>query len=148
MKRDRDYELENGLALFGSDEELATQIPTQAQSLVEGSGSIRIAEFKPVPDVDYLQVCNSTYYCPFDLLKFMKLDRTNIYFWHHKLNRWVHDKNSNSCYSEKKIIGQLFVPYKAFKRCKYSTSLLFLNHYLLDATTLSCHDFEFTLSTS
>lgn len=59
MNRDRDYELENGLALFGSDEELATQIPTQAQSLVEGSGSIRIAEFKPVPDVDYLQVCNS-----------------------------------------------------------------------------------------
>ena len=55
MKRDRDYELENGLALFGSDEELATQIPTQAQSLVEGSGSIRVAEFKPVPDVDYLQ---------------------------------------------------------------------------------------------
>ncbi|KAH1200518.1 hypothetical protein GmHk_17G047472 [Glycine max] len=55
MNRDRDYELENGLALFGSDEELATQIPTQAQSLVEGSGSIRIAEFKPVPDVDYLQ---------------------------------------------------------------------------------------------
>ncbi|KAK7376384.1 hypothetical protein VNO78_34668 [Psophocarpus tetragonolobus] len=50
-----DYELENGLALFGSDEELVTQIPTQAQSVVEGSGSIRVAEFKPVPDVDYLQ---------------------------------------------------------------------------------------------
>lgn len=56
MNRDRpDYQLENGLAYFGSDEELATQIPTQAQSLVEGSGSIRVAEFKPVPDVDYLQ---------------------------------------------------------------------------------------------
>jgi len=63
MNRDRDtyspsYELEKGLALFGSDEELATQIPTQAQSVVEGSGSIRVSEFKPVPDVDYLQVCN------------------------------------------------------------------------------------------
>ncbi|KAL2339341.1 hypothetical protein Fmac_013787 [Flemingia macrophylla] len=60
MNRDRDtyspdYELEKGLGLFGSDEDLATQIPTQAQSVVEGSGSIRIAEFKPVPDVDYLQ---------------------------------------------------------------------------------------------
>ncbi|CAJ1940421.1 unnamed protein product [Sphenostylis stenocarpa] len=60
MNRDRDTyspnnELEKGLALFGSDEELATQIPTQAQSVVEGSGSIRVSEFKPVPDVDYLQ---------------------------------------------------------------------------------------------
>ncbi|KAK7363935.1 hypothetical protein VNO77_06100 [Canavalia gladiata] len=48
-------QLENGLGLFGSDEELGTQIPTQAQSVVEGSGSVRISEFKPVPDVDYLQ---------------------------------------------------------------------------------------------
>ncbi|KAK7264834.1 hypothetical protein RJT34_32446 [Clitoria ternatea] len=58
--RDRDMyshnnELANGLGLFGSDEELGAQIPTQAQSVVEGSGSVRVAEFKPAPDVDYLQ---------------------------------------------------------------------------------------------
>lgn len=63
MNRDQDryspnYELENGLGLFGSDEELGTQIPTQAQSIVEGSGAISVSEYRPVPDVDYLQVCN------------------------------------------------------------------------------------------
>lgn len=63
MKRDQDrytpgYKLDAGLGLFGSDEELGTQIPTQAQSLVEGSGAVLVSEFKPVPDVDYLQVWN------------------------------------------------------------------------------------------
>jgi len=63
MNRDRDTyspnsELEKGLALFGSEDEVTTQIPTQAQTVVEGSGSIRVTEFKPVADVDYLQVCN------------------------------------------------------------------------------------------
>ncbi|KAA8527216.1 hypothetical protein F0562_034687 [Nyssa sinensis] len=48
---------ENGLQMFGSDEEVATQVPTQAQSVVEGSGAVLISEYKPVPDpdVDYLQ---------------------------------------------------------------------------------------------
>ena len=60
MNRDRDTyspnsELEKGLALFGSEDEVTTQIPTQAQTVVEGSGSIRVTEFKPVADVDYLQ---------------------------------------------------------------------------------------------
>ena len=41
---------------FGSNDESGTQIPTQAQSIVEGSGSVMVSEFKPVPDVDYLQV--------------------------------------------------------------------------------------------
>lgn len=41
---------------FGSNDETGTQIPTQAQSIVEGSGSVMVSEFKPVPDVDYLQV--------------------------------------------------------------------------------------------
>lgn len=54
------YEEENVARMFGSDEEVGTQIPTQAQSIVEGSGSVLVSEFKPVPDVDYLQVCN---YC-------------------------------------------------------------------------------------
>uniref|UniRef100_A0A0A0K8V7 Uncharacterized protein n=1 Tax=Cucumis sativus TaxID=3659 RepID=A0A0A0K8V7_CUCSA len=40
---------------FGSNDETGTQIPTQAQSIVEGSGSVMVSEFKPVPDVDYLQ---------------------------------------------------------------------------------------------
>lgn len=42
--------------MFGSDEEFTTQIPTQAQSVVEGSGAVLVSEYKPVPDVDYLQV--------------------------------------------------------------------------------------------
>ncbi|XP_062170157.1 uncharacterized protein LOC133875900 [Alnus glutinosa] len=49
------YEEENVVRMFGSDEEVGTQIPTQAQSIVEGSGTLLVSEFKPVPDVDYLQ---------------------------------------------------------------------------------------------
>lgn len=65
MDRDQDryspdYELENGLGFFGSDEEVLTQIPTQAQSIVEGSGTVRVLEYQPYPDVDYLQVCVNT----------------------------------------------------------------------------------------
>uniref|UniRef100_A0A5B7B777 Uncharacterized protein n=1 Tax=Davidia involucrata TaxID=16924 RepID=A0A5B7B777_DAVIN len=59
-KRDQDIdnlrnEDENRLQMFGSDEEVTTQIPTQAQSVVEGSGAVLVSEYKPVPDVDYLQ---------------------------------------------------------------------------------------------
>lgn len=49
-------EEENVIGMFGSDEDIGTQIPTQAQSVVEGSGAVMVSEFKPVPDVDYLQV--------------------------------------------------------------------------------------------
>ncbi|XP_022858849.1 uncharacterized protein LOC111379653 isoform X2 [Olea europaea var. sylvestris] len=45
----------NEIQMFGSDEEVRTQIPTQAQSLVEGSGAVMVSEYKPAPDVDYLQ---------------------------------------------------------------------------------------------
>ncbi|KAK6928944.1 hypothetical protein RJ641_005149 [Dillenia turbinata] len=46
----------NGASMFGSsDDENISQIPTQAQSLVEGSTTVLVPEFKPVPDVDYLQ---------------------------------------------------------------------------------------------
>ncbi|XP_044483313.1 uncharacterized protein LOC123209369 isoform X1 [Mangifera indica] len=60
MKRDQDMdgwreEEENVVGLFGSEENGGTQIPTQAQSLVEGSGAVLVSEFKPTPDVDYLQ---------------------------------------------------------------------------------------------
>ncbi|CAL5394731.1 unnamed protein product [Camellia sinensis] len=46
---------EIALQMFGSDEEVTTQIPTQAQSVVKGSGEVLVSEYKPVPDVDYLQ---------------------------------------------------------------------------------------------
>ncbi|KAK2413017.1 hypothetical protein P8452_73260 [Trifolium repens] len=57
MNRDQDpdYQLENGLGLYGSDEELGTQIPTQVQTITDGSGAVRVSEYKPSPDVDYLQ---------------------------------------------------------------------------------------------
>lgn len=49
-------EIENVSDMFGSDEESGTKIPTQAQSIVEGSSSVMVSEFKPVRDVDYIQV--------------------------------------------------------------------------------------------
>ncbi|KAK0592575.1 hypothetical protein LWI29_021588 [Acer saccharum] len=49
------YEEENAVGMFGSDEDAGTQIPTQIQSLVEGLGAVMVSEYKPVPDVDYLQ---------------------------------------------------------------------------------------------
>ncbi|KAK2416705.1 hypothetical protein QL285_039082 [Trifolium repens] len=57
MNRDQnpDCQLENGLGLYGSDEELGTQIPTQVQTITDGSGAVRVSEYKPSPDVDYLQ---------------------------------------------------------------------------------------------
>lgn len=42
--------------MFGSDEEGGSQVPTQAQSIVEGSGTVLVSEYKPIPDLDYLQV--------------------------------------------------------------------------------------------
>ncbi|KAI4323915.1 hypothetical protein L6164_023488 [Bauhinia variegata] len=51
----RRCKIETGFCMFGSDEDVGTQIPTQAQSIVEGSGSLLVSEFKPVPDIDYLQ---------------------------------------------------------------------------------------------
>ncbi|XP_068665779.1 uncharacterized protein [Aristolochia californica] len=43
-----------GASMFGSDEEILTQVPTQVQSLVEGSGTVLVSE-KPMRDLDYLQ---------------------------------------------------------------------------------------------
>lgn len=45
--------------MFGSDDEFGSQLPTQAQTIVEGSGAVLVSEYKPAPDVDYLQVCAS-----------------------------------------------------------------------------------------
>lgn len=43
-----------------SDEENGVQIPTQAQSVVEGSSTVVVSEYKPIPDIDYLQVSFSS----------------------------------------------------------------------------------------
>ncbi|KAF6162338.1 hypothetical protein GIB67_008467 [Kingdonia uniflora] len=48
-------ELENEVCMFGSDEEVITQVPTQLQTVAEGSGAVMVSEFKPSADVDYLQ---------------------------------------------------------------------------------------------
>lgn len=40
--------------MYGSDE-ITTEIPTQAQSLTAGSGTALVSEYKPIPDLDYLQ---------------------------------------------------------------------------------------------
>ncbi|XP_065875401.1 uncharacterized protein [Euphorbia lathyris] len=50
-------EEENMASMFGPDEDKNTpsSIPTQLQSLVEGSSTTVITEYKPAPDVDYLQ---------------------------------------------------------------------------------------------
>ncbi|GJU69211.1 hypothetical protein Tco_1255470 [Tanacetum coccineum] len=45
----------NEVNMFGSDDEFTTQIPSQAQTLAEGSSSVLVSEYKPSPDVDYLQ---------------------------------------------------------------------------------------------
>ncbi|OUZ99288.1 hypothetical protein BVC80_717g7 [Macleaya cordata] len=60
VRRDEDTsssttEGEREVRMFGSDEDVITKVPTQAQSVVEGSGSVLVSEFKPAPDVDYLQ---------------------------------------------------------------------------------------------
>jgi hypothetical protein len=74
------YEEENVVRMFGSDEEVGTQIPTQAQSIVEGSGTLLVSEFKPVPDVDYLQVRN--YFVPKLFLFFILiLFRVKFFFF-------------------------------------------------------------------
>ncbi|KAJ6833306.1 uncharacterized protein M6B38_340485 [Iris pallida] len=41
--------------MLGSDEEFGSKVPTQAQSVVEGSGTVLVSEYKPIPDLDYLQ---------------------------------------------------------------------------------------------
>ncbi|KAL0341397.1 UNVERIFIED_CONTAM: hypothetical protein Sradi_4656500 [Sesamum radiatum] len=45
----------NEVQMFGTDEDVSTSVPTQAQSLVEGSSAVMVSEYRPVPDVDYLQ---------------------------------------------------------------------------------------------
>ncbi|XP_037494974.1 uncharacterized protein LOC105644899 isoform X2 [Jatropha curcas] len=42
-------------SLFDRNGDTGTQIPSQAQSIVEGSSTTAVSEYKPIPDVDYLQ---------------------------------------------------------------------------------------------
>lgn len=61
MRRDQDvnnsdFGEESEMRMLGPEDDAGTQIPTQAQSLVEGSGAVMVSEYKPVPEVDYLQV--------------------------------------------------------------------------------------------
>lgn len=46
---------ENLISAFTSDEDSCAQVPTLVQSFTEGSGSMRVSEFQPAPDVDYIQ---------------------------------------------------------------------------------------------
>jgi hypothetical protein len=50
---------DNVTCRFDSDEDTTTtglRIPTQAQAIVEGPGSLAVSELQRVPDVDYIQV--------------------------------------------------------------------------------------------
>lgn len=41
--------------LFGPDDDNGTKIPSQVETLVKGTATVT-AEYKPIPDLDYLQV--------------------------------------------------------------------------------------------
>ncbi|AEC10351.1 hypothetical protein AtNW77_Chr2g0266591 [Arabidopsis thaliana] len=49
---DKDDHIE---CVLESDEDSGLRIPTQAQAIVEGSGSVAVSELKPAADVDYIQ---------------------------------------------------------------------------------------------
>ncbi|XP_039155076.1 uncharacterized protein LOC104428875 isoform X1 [Eucalyptus grandis] len=60
MRRDQDvknsdFGEESEMQMLSSEDDAGTQILTQAQSLVEGSGAVLASEYKPVSKVDYLQ---------------------------------------------------------------------------------------------
>ncbi|CAI8616472.1 unnamed protein product [Vicia faba] len=55
VNRDQDFQLQNGLGYFDSDQDLGTLVRTQVQTLADGSASTRPSEYDPAPDVDYLQ---------------------------------------------------------------------------------------------
>ncbi|KAL3725623.1 hypothetical protein ACJRO7_030625 [Eucalyptus globulus] len=61
MRRDQDvknsdFGEESEMQMLSAEDDAGTQILIQAQSLVEGSGPVLASEYKPVPEVDYLQV--------------------------------------------------------------------------------------------
>ncbi|XP_057499633.1 uncharacterized protein LOC130783885 isoform X1 [Actinidia eriantha] len=43
------------MEMFGSDDEVTTQIPTNVQTVEKGSGDVLVSEYEPLSDVDYLQ---------------------------------------------------------------------------------------------
>ncbi|KAL0844860.1 hypothetical protein Bca101_018106 [Brassica carinata] len=47
---------DHSTCVLESDEDVGLRIPTQAQAIVEGSGSVAVSELKPAADVDYIQI--------------------------------------------------------------------------------------------
>ncbi|XP_057502752.1 uncharacterized protein LOC130786482 [Actinidia eriantha] len=43
------------MQMFGSDDEVTTQIPTNVQTVEKGSGDVLVSEYEPLSDIDYLQ---------------------------------------------------------------------------------------------
>jgi hypothetical protein len=49
--------------MFGPDDDNGTKIPSQVETLIKGTAKVT-AEYKPIPDLDYLQVPFSDHlYC-------------------------------------------------------------------------------------
>ncbi|KAK3415827.1 hypothetical protein EUGRSUZ_H01440 [Eucalyptus grandis] len=60
MRRDQDvknsdFGEESEMQMLSSEDDAGTEILIQAQSLMEGYGPVLASEYKPVPEVDYLQ---------------------------------------------------------------------------------------------
>jgi hypothetical protein len=83
--------------MFGPDDDNGTKIPSQAETLVKGTATVT-AEYKLIPDLDYLQVLFSLHlYCflvqftfiLFSCLIYLKL-KLQLFLvlesWHHRIN--------------------------------------------------------------
>ncbi|KAL5544309.1 hypothetical protein UlMin_008093 [Ulmus minor] len=55
---DETYEEKNSPRMFGSDEEVVSQVPTQVQTLVEGSGSILVSDHSAARTIGFLGTQN------------------------------------------------------------------------------------------
>ncbi|CAH8347168.1 unnamed protein product [Eruca vesicaria subsp. sativa] len=53
--RNEDDHITTTCGLESDEDSGGLRIPTQAQAIVEGSGSVAVSELKPSPDVDYIQ---------------------------------------------------------------------------------------------
>jgi hypothetical protein len=48
--------------MFGPDDDDGPKIPTQVETLVRGTATVEAPEYKPLPDLDYLQVPFAYYF--------------------------------------------------------------------------------------
>ncbi|XP_039155077.1 uncharacterized protein LOC104428875 isoform X2 [Eucalyptus grandis] len=74
MRRDQDvknsdFGEESEMQMLSSEDDAGTQILTQAQSLVEGSGAVLASEYKPVSKVDYLQETGCSVSGPLEVIR-------------------------------------------------------------------------------